>query len=141
MARVLKFAHVIATIGLIGSLVVFAALTLWSRRGASDASPLLLAAMSWTFARVTLPAAALLWITGLLSLAVRPAWLEAGWIWAKLVLGFALTGVLFIGVWRAMETAGAHFLPWIGIAITLGLAAVACGVWRPRLWGKRDGDR
>lgn len=137
MARVLKFMHVIAAIGLIGSLVVFAALALWSRRIAAGEGPILLQALSWTFARISLPSVTLLWITGLLSLAVRPAWLEAGWVWAKLILGFALTGILFIGVWRSMEMADAYLLPWIGVAVALGLAAVACGVWRPHLRAKR----
>jgi hypothetical protein len=141
VARVLKFVHVIAAIGLIGSLVAFAALALWFRRIAPNEGPTLLAATSWAFARVTLPSMALLWISGLLSLAARPAWLEAGWVWVKLVLGFALTGILFIGVWRSMETAGAPHFAWIGAAVALGLAAVACGVWRPHLWTGHRVDR
>lgn len=137
MARAFKYLHVIATTGLIGSLAVLAALAL--RDGSiltADAVPPRLT--SWIFTRVTLPSVALLWIAGLLSLAARPAWLETGWVWAKLTLGFAMTGMLYIGFWRALETPGAQVISWSGATIALALAGAAFGVWRPRLRAHRS---
>lgn len=139
VARLLKFAHVVATIGLVGSLGLFVALAIWLRRVPAVDAPVLLQAMSWCFARVTLPSIALLWITGLLALAVRPALLDSGWVWAKMILGMALAGIVLIGVWRTLERfPEGSLVTWLGIGGAVGLAGAAFGIWRPRLWGRRN---
>lgn len=139
MARLIKFAHVVATIGLVGSLALFAALTLWLQRVPAGDAPPVLQAISWCFARITLPSVALLWITGLLALAVRPALLDSGWVWAKMILGMALAGIAFIGIWRTLERFPEGPLTiWLGVAVALGLTGAAFGVWRPRLWGRKN---
>lgn len=138
MARAFKYLHVIATTGLIGSLAVLAALALRDGSIITADAAVPPRVTSWIFTRVTLPSVVMLWIAGLLSLAVRPAWLETGWVWAKLILGFAMTGMLYIALWRALETPGAQVLSWSGATIALALAGAAFGVWRPRLRARRS---
>jgi hypothetical protein len=139
VTRLLKFAHIVATIGLVGSLGLFAALAMWLQRVPAVDAPSVLQAMSWCFTRVTLPSVALLWITGLLALAVRPALLDSGWVWAKMILGMALAGLVFIGIWGALERfPEGSLVTWLGVGGAVGLAGAAFGVWRPRLWGRNN---
>lgn len=154
MARLFRFLHVIATIGLVGSLAALLAMVTGASRLPADQVVVTHQALAWTLCRVTLPSVALLWLTGLLSIAVRTAFLEMGWVWAKLILGMAMTGIVFIVLWpgsdavteRAAQSATANlralFSPgfdreivWTSVAIFLGAAATAFGIWRPRLPG------
>ena len=92
MARLFKFLHVIATIGLVGSLAALLAMVTGAARLPADQALVTHQALVWTLYRVTLPSVALLWLTGLLSIAVRTAFLEMGWVWVKLILGMAHDG-------------------------------------------------
>ncbi len=154
MARLFKFLHVIATIGLLGSLAALLAMVTGATRLPADQVLVTHQALVWTLYRVTLPSVALLWLTGLLSIAVRTAFLEMGWVWVKLILGMAMTGIVFIILWpgsdavaeRAAQTGTASLralfsqgldreILWTSIAIFLGAAATAFGIWRPRIPG------
>ncbi|MFM9927301.1 hypothetical protein VLK31_30275 [Variovorax sp. H27-G14] len=67
------------------------------------------------------PALLLLVGSGLLGIAVRPAWLEERWIWAKLLLTMVIAPAAWFGSGRAALAA----------ALALSVAAAAFGVWRP----------
>lgn len=154
MARLFRFLHVLATIGLVGSLAALLAMVTGVSRLPADQALATHQALAWTLCRVTLPSVALLWLTGLLSIAVRTAFLEMGWVWVKLILGMAMTGVVFIVLWpgsdvvaeQAAQSATADrralFSPafdreivWTSITIFLGTVATAFGIWRPRVPG------
>ena len=149
-----KFLHVIATIGLVGSLAALLAMVMGAARLPADQALVTHQVLVWTLYRVTLPSVALLWLTGLLSIAVRTAFLEMGWVWVKLILGMAMTGIVFIVLWPGSDAVAERvaqtgtpslrvlFSPsfdreivWSSIAIVLGAAATAFGIWRPRIPG------
>jgi predicted nucleic acid-binding protein len=154
MQRTWKFLHVAGVATLIGSLVAVIALAAFAAKGGAD-MPALRAAMAWILWRVSVPAVLLAWVTGMLSMMARPAYLEARWVWAKLVAGsIAAATVLVIAapaadlatdlarraasgqpVADALAAATAREALWTWVTAIAGLCAMALGVWRPRLGG------
>ena len=87
MRRLLKFLHTMGAIGFMGALACLVAL---SRPAAAGPTRLLRAdpgrdggAATW----VILPSFALTLVPGLLSIAVTPAFHNAGWAWIKAATG------------------------------------------------------
>lgn len=153
MARLFKYLHVVATIGLVGSLAAVLVLALGAAGLPSEQALVMFRGMAWIVARVALPSIALLWLSGLLAIAVRTAFLEMGWMWAKVVIGMAVTGIVLISLWpgsdamtaldepataaalQALAATLARETGWAWAAVSLGLIATAFGLWRPKLPG------
>ncbi len=158
MQRLLKFLHVSGSAGFIGSVAatLAATVTAGSPGSSEPAAACIVAvdAIRW----VALPSLLLLVIAGLLSIALRPAFLDQRWLWAKAVLGIAAGGIALVVVLpglrrlaaltvavspdQPIDTASAATLgtvsAWSAAIVLLALAATALGVWRPRLAGGAD---
>ncbi len=154
MQRTWKFLHVAGVATLMGSLVAVIALGAFAAGGATDLATVR-ASIAWILWRASVPAVLLVWVTGMLSMMTRPAYLEARWVWAKLLAGsVAAATVLVIAapaadlaadlaqrvaagqpVADALGAATAREALWTWITALAGLCAMALGVWRPRLGG------
>ncbi len=156
MKPLLKFLHVAAAIGFVGTLAV----SLLLAAMADATSPSTFAALRGAIARaaseIGLPSLVLLGVTGALLVVKQPLLIDARWVWAKALLG-TLVAVLVVFVVQpaisraaaltamAVEAApmagaldAALRAEWIGglAVLALSLLAIAIAVWRPRL-GKR----
>lgn len=154
MQRTWKSLHVVGVAAFVGSLVAAMALAAAARVPAD--APALRGAIAWILWRVSVPAVMLVWVTGLLSMMTRPAYLEARWVWVKLLAGStAVATVLVIAapaadlatdlarrlatgqpVDAALSAATAREALWTRVTLIAALCAMALGVWRPRLGGR-----
>lgn len=80
-------------------------------------------ALAWVGSRVLQPALLAMVVTGLLLIALRPAYIGQRWVWAKGLLAMTAIGLTAIGL-RSQAGAAA--------ALGCALAAVVLAVWRPR---------
>jgi len=107
---------------------------------------------------ILFPSVMLVLCSGLLSIAIVPAYQSAGWVWAKLITGILIFEGTLVSVLGPMRKAGARGaaalageVPEGGLGTTLGseetslwiLAGVALfnvvvGVWRPRSRRRRE---
>jgi len=88
----LKAAHIIAVIAFVGGLLLEAVvLTAAPMVDRGAAAPFVRSARAWDH-RVTGPALVLAWGLGL-TLALQGAWFPSSWLWAKLALALALSGL------------------------------------------------
>jgi hypothetical protein len=162
MRQALKFLHTVTTVAFMGALLLQLAVS-W-RFGASLAAgdPSALAARELVFAVaewLLLPSLLAVVVTGLLLMVVRRAFGQAGWVWAKAVLGLMLfktvlaivfppardlVGLVHAGVPASdpatlAELAQLTRAEWNGawMAIAISLGAIALGIWRPRFSSTR----
>ncbi len=164
MRRLLKFLHEIGSIGFLGAiaalLVLHASLPEPSELERFET---LRGAMASVAQWRPLPSMALVVLSGLLSMAVVPAFHSADWAWAKLVTGLLVLEVTVAAIQapidRAAEQARAALageLPLTELAAlgarqgpewgslwfvgAIAVANVVLGVWRPR-FERRRADR
>ena len=154
MKRSLKFLHEVGSAGMIGALAAHIVLLV----GAKNMSLVEYAAVRhgiFDLSRwVLLPSLTLVLFTGLLSMAVTPAFHNAGWVWVKALLGVAmLEGTLGAVQGTARDAAAlaakavggesdaaamADVLrhEWGGLWLILALSVlnILLAVWRPRLY-------
>jgi uncharacterized membrane protein len=153
MRKLLKFLHTLATIGFVGALgaliVLHLSLPEPSELQRFAAVRIAMGALAeW----VLLPSMGLVLVSGLLAMAVTPAFQEAGWVWAKLATGILVFEGTLAYVQAPMERAaqrarlalegglpapelGATLGPEWGsfwVLLLVGVANVALGIWRPR---------
>ncbi len=153
MRRLLKFLHTIGAIGLMGGIASLLVLISFVP------PPTSLAAYAWTYGAMAkiggwifYPSLVLTLISGLLAIAVNPAYHNAGWVGAKLVTGVLIFegGLVYVqGPIQAEAERSASALAgqldpaaitgsygaerssmWLLLAVAA--ANVALGVWRPR---------
>lgn len=148
MRRLLKFLHTVGAAGLTGSAAAMAiVLMLIPMGGAGDP---MLAGMAKIAAWVLGPSMLITVIAGLLAMAANPAYLDVGWVWAKLATGILIIegslhilGPLDAAAKRSVEAvaasdaAGAARLfsseaNTLWIIFGVSIANIALGVWRPR---------
>ncbi len=155
MQRTLKFIHIATSAAFLGSLAAAAALAVAAARDPAQL-PALRGAIAWVLWRVSVPAVLLLWVSGALAMLSRQAYMDARWVWVKLVAGSMAAAVVMViaapaadlaadlarraatgqPVGAALAAALAREALWTGVAAATGLAAMALGVWRPRLGGR-----
>jgi uncharacterized membrane protein len=160
MRKLFKFLHTMAAIGFLGAILAFVVIhTQLPEASGLAASPTELASyaslrtVQGAVARwVLLPSMGLVLISGLLSMAVVPAYQNQGWVWAKLLSGAIVFEGTLVYVQGPMERAArraraalAGDVPVAELGTTLGaewgsfwvigavaVANVVLGVWRPR---------
>lgn len=155
MHRTLKFIHIAGAATFLGSLAAAAALAVAGARDPAQL-PALRSAIAWVLWRVSVPAVLLLWVSGALAMLSRAAYMDARWVWAKLVAGSTAAAVMMViaapaadlaadlarraatgqPVGDALTAAVGREALWTGVAAAASLAAMALGVWRPRLGGQ-----
>lgn len=153
MRRLLKFAHTMGAIGLMGAMACLLVL-LYITPPPSELQQyaLMREAMARIATWIFLPALALTLIAGLLAIAFNKAFHNVGWPWAKALSGILIFEYGFIGVQGPMQQeaelsaraiAGAvpvaelaaslsaeRMSLWILLAVAT--ANVVLGIWRPR---------
>jgi hypothetical protein len=164
MRRFLKFLHEIGSIGFLGAVAALIVL----HASVPDPSELerfaaLRVAMDSVARWLLLPSMAIVVLSGLLSVAIVPAFHSADWVWAKLAMGVLIFEVTFaaiqVPIGRAAEAARAALVDESAVAELAALAEplsrqwgslwfigaiavanVVLGVWRPR-FGRRRAKR
>lgn len=153
LKRVLKLLHVLSAAGVLGALSTHLILLLT----AGNSSPIAYAAVRAGIAAVSkwllLPSLALVLITGLLAIAAHRPFIDARWVWVKALLGLSMFEGTLVAVQanarRGAELSAAALTgpgdpmamqellrqEWGGlwIILTIAVANVVLGVWRPRL--------
>ncbi len=156
MRRPLKFIHTVATAALVGALALQLVIAFrYNPLLATDDATALgaRAVMAEVTRWVMGPSLVVCVVSGLLLMGLNRTFASAGWVWAKALLGLMLVkGVITIqdpavhelyalamqgiaGKADALaELARLARMEWLGgwLALTLAVAAIAFGVWRPR---------
>jgi uncharacterized membrane protein len=147
-----KFLHTLAACGLTGAIGALAVVVILAPGSAAAAGYLpLMVAMAKIAAWIIGPSMVLTVITGLLAMAVTPAYQDAGWVWAKAATGILILegGLHALGPIQEEAKRGAAALAggpdpssaarlltselntlWVLLAVSV--ANIALGVWRPR---------
>jgi hypothetical protein len=151
--RLLKFLHTAGAAGMMGAMAALAVIVILGTTAIGTAGSVpLIAAMAKVTAWVVGPSILLTIISGLLSMALVPAFQYAGWVWAKAATGILLLegGLHVTGPIQEAAKRGASVLArgtdpatmarlltsefntlWLLLAVSA--ANIALGVWRPRL--------
>ncbi len=153
MRRFLKFLHALGAAGLTGAIAALALVLVLAPGSMSAAGSVpIMAAMAKAAAWIIGPSMVATVVTGLLAMAITPAFYDAGWVWLKagtglLVLegglhvlgplqeeakraGAALAGASDPASVARLFSAESNTL-WVLLAVSV--ANIALGVWRPRL--------
>jgi uncharacterized membrane protein len=152
MRRLLKFLHTLGAAGLMGAMAALAVVVLTPASISTPGYVPLITAMAKTAAWVIAPSMLLTIVSGLWSMAITPAFQNAGWVWAKAATGILiLEGTLHVlGPLQEEAKRGATALAggadaasaarlltsesntlWLLLAVSV--ANIALAVWRPRL--------
>lgn len=153
MRKFIKFLHTMASIGFLGAIIAFLVLHAHLPEPAElERFAALRIAMGAVARWVLLPSMGLVLVSGLLSMAVVPAYQNQGWVWAKLLSGAIVFEGTLVYVQGPMERAAeraqaalAGEVPVSDLGLTLSpewgsfwvigavaVANVVLGVWRPR---------
>lgn len=153
MRQLLKFLHTLASCGLIGALAAYAVVlvTVGTDDLAAYASARQVIAALCAY--VLIPSLAIALASGLLAIAVYRPFQELRWVWLKALLGISMfeatlgivnakanyaasvAAMISRGEAHVSELAGTLTSEWYSLAaiLTLSVANVALGVWRPAL--------
>ena len=157
MRQTMKFFHTLSSCGLIGALAGYAIVLLY----APADTPATYADMRQTISALCnyllLPSLGVALVTGLLSMAVHPPFQEKRWAWVKALLGIGMFEATLAIIQSKATTAAivsrkiadgtaepgalasALSTEWSSLAaiMTISIANIVLGVWRPRLAKKR----
>ena len=153
MRKVFKLLHTLAACGLIGALLGHAVVLTYAPQDTAAAYAGMRATISALSNYILLPSLGVALVTGLLSMASHPPFHEMRWVWIKALLGFSMfESTLAVVVAKANNAASvsrkiangeadagaldaALQYEWHGLVaiMTLSLANVVLGVWRPRM--------
>ena len=154
LRKAIKLLHTLAAIGFIGALAALLVLHAALPSPAEvERFATLRVAMGAVAQWLLLPSMGLVITSGLLSMAVTPAYQNAGWVWAKLLSGILIFEGTLVYVQAPMERAaergraaleggvpvaelGGTLGPEWGsfwIIGAVGVVNVVLGIWRPRL--------
>ena len=139
LRRVLKILHEIGSIGMVGTLATCIVLITF----APTQSPVAYAALRQEILALTkwllVPSLVLVLISGLLAIAANRSYMDAGWAWVKALLGVSMfEGTLLTlavtGQGDPVQMAQVLRTEWGGlwIILTVSLANIVLGVWRPK---------
>jgi len=153
MRKTLKFLHTLASCGLIGALLGYSIVLVFTpqatARSYADARQTISALCDY----LLLPSLAIALVTGLLAMAVHRPFLDKRWAWLKAFLGLSLFEATLATIQSKAAAAAAlsakvaagEVAPgaleaslaseWWALAtvMVLSLAQIALGIWRPRL--------
>ena len=152
MRKVFKLLHTLAACGMVGALLGHAVVLTTAPQDTAAAYAGMRATISALSNYILLPSLGVALVTGLLSMASHP-FHEMRWVWIKALLGFSMfESTLAVVVAKANNAASvsrqfargevdagaldaALVYEWHGLiaVMTLTLANVVLGVWRPRL--------
>lgn len=168
MRRTLKFLHSVASIGFCGGLAALLVLhALLPEPDQLERFATLRMAMGAVARWIVLPSMGLVVVSGLLAMAVTPAFHNAGWVWAKLATGILVFEGSLIYVLGPMERAslqaraalegggagaplpeGGALTASLGpewgsfwVLLGVGILNVALAIWRPRFSRSRKGGK
>ncbi len=153
MRRLLKFLHTMGAIGMMGAMAaLLVTLSFTPEPTSLPEYASIRAAMGGIAERLFLPSMAVVLVSGLVSMAVTPAFHNSGWVWMKLATGIitfegsllavqgpmqreaalsarALAGEIDVGALASSMQA-----EWGSLWVLLFVAAVnvVLGVWRPK---------
>ena len=153
MRKILKFAHTLGAVGLLGAMAALLVAQVELRTIASTADVHSIVILMDHVARwILLPSLGVTLVSGLLGMAVVPAYHGAGWVWAKLATG-VLTfegGLMAIQgpVQKLAEEAAASAAAGVVVTVApaqidalqgslatlmaVAIVNIALGIWRPR---------
>jgi hypothetical protein len=153
MRKLVKVLHTLASSGLIGALLGYGIVLVYAPQETAtqyaDARKIISALCNY----VLLPSMAIALITGLLSMVVHKPYMDRRWAWVKAFLGLSMFEATLGIVQSKANTAaatsakiasgelpadalqGALTSEWyaLGVIMTLSVANVVLGVWRPKL--------
>jgi hypothetical protein len=157
MKRLMKGLHELGAVGVLGALAACLVLIL----SAPADSPVGYAAVRQGIAAMTqwllVPSLALVLVSGLIAIALNPAYMDAGWAWAKAVSGIVLfegtlltvaasarkaadlSALVASGAAEAAQLEAVLRTEWGGLwtIFALSVANLVVGVWRPRFMRRR----
>lgn len=156
MRKATKILHTLASCGLIGAIMGYMVVLVAAPQDTAAAYANARAVIAALCNYMLLPSLAIAMMSGLFSMVVHPPFRELRWAWLKALLGFSMFEAT-LGIIQAKSTTAAALSARIAageaeqkaladaianewgslIAImTLSIANVVVGVWRPRLWKK-----
>ncbi len=150
--RILKILHELGAIGLTGALAVHMILLATTSADSLAEYAVVRRNIAIVSQWLLVPSLAVVLVSGLFAMAVQPAFHNAGWVWAKLILGLpTFEGTLALVDARAQKAAEISARVAAGAAETeamaellrsewtslwlillLSVASTVIGVWRPR---------
>ena len=153
LRRLLKFLHTLGAAGLTGAIAALAVVMIMAPAsvGAVGYVPIMVA-MAKTAAWIIGPSMVLTVVSGLLAMAVTPAFYDAGWVWLKAATGLLVLegGLHVLGPLQEEAKRGVGALAggsdpasvarlftaesgtlWVLLGVSV--ANIALGVWRPRM--------
>jgi len=155
--RVLKILHLLGSAGLVGALAAHAVLLATLPEDAPESYAAARRSIEALSAWVLVPSLVIALVSGVFAIAIHPPFHNAGWAWAKAVLGFPMFHATLLtldaSAQRASELSAraragevdpavladlvAH--EWSALWMLLGLAVAqtVLGVWRPRRLRRR----
>ena len=156
--KTMKILHTVGAAGLAGGLLVHFVLLIDAQSKAAETYVSLRLAILDISDYVIFPSMAICLLAGLLGMMVHRPFQEKGWVWLKAALGILVVkGIITIVSAKAVSglnlaneivagTAGTAALSeplfyerWtIIIMLLLALANIVLGVWRPRVFGRRE---
>jgi len=158
MRHLLKFLHIAATSGFVGTVAV----SLLLAAVADTSTPLAFAATRRAILlaaeNIALPSLVVLLLTGMLLVVKQPLLIDARWVWAKALIGLAVGAIALLAVQPAVSraaqlaqlaTEGMPALEPLAAALraeriggllnlALSLLAMALAVWRPPFGRRPD---
>lgn len=156
--KVLKLLHTLGAVGLTGALLGHIVLLSVLAEGSTLAEQAIVRDAIATLARwVLLPSLTVVLTCGLLSLAAHPPFREARWVWTKAALGLSifegtlvsvqgpavrnaqLTAQALAGDLDAEGLTNAMHDEWgaLWVILSVAVASIVLGVWRPSLRRRR----
>jgi uncharacterized membrane protein len=154
MRKTIKFLHTMGAVGFIGAIAALIVLhASLPEPAALERFASVRVGMANVASWILMPSMVAVVLSGLLSMAVVPAYASAGWAWAKLLSGILVLEGTLVYVQAPMRRAGERAVAALsgeaGVAElgatlgpewgsfwvigAVGVANVALGVWRPRL--------
>ena len=153
MRKALKLFHTLASCGLIGGLVGYAVVLMSTPQDTAATYADMRATISALSNYILLPSLGLALVTGLLSMAVHRPFQNMRWAWVKALLGLSMfestlaiiqskanhaatvsariaSGEADAG---ALDAALAYEWHALAVIMTLSVANIVLGIWRPRL--------
>lgn len=158
MRKAVKVLHTLASCGLIGALAGYMIVLTFGRLDTAADYAAARHAISALCSYLLLPSLAVALVSGLLSMVVHRPFQEMRWVWLKALLGISMFEAT-LGIVQSkantaasladkivagdatqasLATAIAHEWTALFVILTLSLANIVIGVWRPRLnwrWG------